>query len=85
MTDIVHPKKDMLLFAIGNLMGLQEFVNLGLLEQGIKEIMKEARVTFAYNLPLPSRTPQSSHLSFWPLVAVTKICKTQTSTLLTQE
>ena len=57
MTDIVHPKKDMLLFAIGNLMGLQEFVNLGLLEQGIKEIMKEARVTFAYNLPLPSRTP----------------------------
>ena len=59
VTSTVHPKKDMLLFAVGNHMGIQQFAHPALLEQGMQEIMREARVTFAYDIPFATQSCSS--------------------------
>ena len=65
VTSTVHPKKDMLLFAIGNHMRIQQFVHHALLEQGMQEIMREPRVTCAYDTPLATRPAPVSSLVFY--------------------
>ena len=65
VTSTVHPKKDMLLFAVGNHMGIQQFVHPALLEQGMQEIIREARVTFAYDIPFATRPAPVSSLVFY--------------------
>ena len=74
--DTFHPKKDMLLFAIGNLMGLQQIVNLAILEQAVRELMREARIILPTTCLSPVLQPKSSHLTFAPR-GCDKICKSR--------
>ena len=60
-----HAKDDMLLFTVGNSQGFSTFVNPAVLEQGLQQFMRRARMTFAYALPFLSNQLQMSTLPFF--------------------
>ena len=60
-----HAKDDMLLFTVGNSQGFSTFVNPAVLEQGLQQFMRRARMTFAYALPSLSNQLQMSTLPFF--------------------
>ena len=60
-----HAMDDMLLFTVGNSQGFSTSVNPAVLEQGLQEFMRRARMTFAYTLPSLSNQMQMSTLPFF--------------------
>ena len=60
-----HAKDDMLLCTVGNSQGFSTNVNPALLEQGLQQFMRRARMTFAYTLPSLSNQLQMSTLPFF--------------------
>ena len=60
-----HAKDDMLLFTVGNSQGFSTFVNPALLEQGLQQFMRRARMIFAYTLQSLSNQLQMSTLPFF--------------------
>ncbi len=60
-----HSRKDILLFAVGNTLGVSQYVNGMALEQGLQRFMSESRKTFAYDLPNPDRRAPTSMIHFY--------------------
>ena len=48
-----HPKWDVMLFAVANEAGLDSFVNSQALKSGLRQMMIDMRVTFAFQTPAP--------------------------------